>query len=135
MPVRSLSSSVLKWPDLDSVRKAIAAWAEQAAPNHPELLRLGFFGSCARGDWGVGSDLDLIAVVSESSQPFERRSLSWSLTSLPVPADLLVYTRAEWESLLEKGGLFAVTLSRETVWVYSNLGPRFIPSPVGEIIF
>jgi hypothetical protein len=44
------------------------------------------------------------------------------LTELPidVPADLLVYTHAEWESLLEKSGLFAVTLSRETVWVYSR---------------
>ena len=60
----------------------------------------------------------MIAVVSEFSQPFERRSVSWPLTSLPVPADLLVYTHAEWESLLEKSGLFAVTLSRETGWVY-----------------
>ena len=44
------------------------------------------------------------------------------LTELPidVPADLLVYTHAEWESLLEKGGRFAVTLSRETIWVYSK---------------
>jgi predicted nucleotidyltransferase len=118
MPVRSLSSSVIRWPDLVGVREAIDLWAREEVPNHPELLRLGYFGSCARGDWGVGSDLDFIAVVSKSSQPFERRSLSWSLTSLPVPSDLVVYTENEWNSLLEIGGRLARTFSRETVWIY-----------------
>jgi hypothetical protein len=72
----------------------------------------------ARREWGVGSDLDLIAIVNESPEAFERRSLSWSLTCLPVPSDLLIYTQAEWESLQQRGGRFASTLSREAVWVY-----------------
>jgi predicted nucleotidyltransferase len=118
MPVRSLSSSVIKWPDLKAVREAIGQWAKEEVPRHRELLRLGYFGSCARGDWGVGSDLDVVAIVSESSQVFERRNATWSLTSLPVPSDLLVYTMSEWKSLNEKGGRFARTLSRETVWIY-----------------
>jgi predicted nucleotidyltransferase len=117
MPVRSLSSSVIKWPDLVVVREAIDLWAREEVANHPELLRLGYFGSCARGDWGVGSDLDLIAVVSKSSQPFERRSLTWSLTSLPVPSDLVVYTENEWNSLLDSGRRLGRTLSCETIWI------------------
>jgi hypothetical protein len=28
-----------------------------------------------------------------------RRTAGWDTTRLPVPADLLVYTRAEWEAL------------------------------------
>ena len=120
MPVRSLSSSVLKWPDLDEVREAVALWARKEVPNHPDLLRLGYFGSAARGEWGVGSDLDLIAVVSESAHVFERRALSWDLTSLPVPSDLVVYTEKERKSLQEKGGRFARTLSRETLWIYEK---------------
>jgi predicted nucleotidyltransferase len=118
MPVRSLNSSVIKWPDLKAVRRAIESWAKEEVPMHPQMLRLGYFGSYSRGEWGVGSDLDLIAVVSESSEPFERRSLSWSLTSLPVPTDLVVYTENEWKSLQESGGRFARTLSRETKWIY-----------------
>ena len=117
MPVRSMNSSVIKWPDLEAVREAIGIWAKEEIPKHPQALRLGYFGSYARGDWGVGSDLDLIAIVAESSEAFERRNLSWSLTSLPVPSELLVYTLAEWESLEEGGGRFARTLSRETVWI------------------
>ena len=76
-----------------------------------------FWVLCTRGV-GVGSDLDLLAVVAESPDAFERRNLSWSFTTLPVPSDLLVYTLAEWESLEKGGGRFARTLSRETVWVY-----------------
>ena len=120
MPVRSLSSSVIKWPDLKAVKEAIDLWAKEEIPKHPQVLRLGYFGSYARGDWGVGSDLDLIAIVAESSEAFERRNLSWSLTSLPVPSDLLVYTLTEWEALEKGGGRFARTLSRETVWTYTK---------------
>jgi len=120
MPVRSLSSSVLKWPSGEAVRQALGRWAREEVPKHRELIRLGYFGSFAHGDWGVGSDLDLVAVVSESSQPFERRSLSWSLTCLPVPSDLLIYTEREWDSMQEGGTRLARTLARETVWIYER---------------
>jgi predicted nucleotidyltransferase len=100
------------------VREAIGLWAKTEIPKHPKLLQLGYFGSYARGDWGVGSDLDLIAIVSDSSEPFEQRSLSWSLTSLPVASDLMVYTEKEWDALQEKGGRFVRTVSREAIWIY-----------------
>jgi predicted nucleotidyltransferase len=118
MPVRSLNSSVLKWPGHDTVDRAVREWAIEEAKKHPELLQLGYFGSYARRDSGVGSDLDLFAVVKESSETFERRNLSWDMSPLPVPADLLVYTEKEWRSLQKKGGRFAATLSLETVWIY-----------------
>ncbi|UCF90182.1 MAG: nucleotidyltransferase domain-containing protein [Desulfobacterales bacterium] len=118
MPVRSLNSSVLKWPDRDTVAKALRDWAQAQSEEHPELERLGYFGSYARGDWGVGSDLDLIALIGETSEVFERRSLKWDLSVLPVPADLLIFTRQEWRRLQKQGGRFALTLAREVVWIY-----------------
>ena len=58
MPVRSSTSSVLVWPDRDSVESAqLRTWVATELPRHPEVLRLGCFGSFARGDWGTGSDL------------------------------------------------------------------------------
>jgi predicted nucleotidyltransferase len=69
MPVRSSSSHVLRWPDESDVRKAAEQLAEQALRARPELIRLGYFGSYANGTWGVGSDLDLIGVVSECREP------------------------------------------------------------------
>jgi len=120
MPVRSLNSSVLKWPNRETVDKAVRHWATRFVKNRPEVIRLGYFGSYARGDWGVGSDLDLVAVIEESDECFERRSLKWNIYQLPVPAQVLVYTREEWESLKEQGSRFALTLERETIWVYQQ---------------
>ncbi|MCJ7796527.1 MAG: nucleotidyltransferase domain-containing protein, partial [Thermoleophilia bacterium] len=76
--------------------------------------------SYARGDWGVGSDLDLIAVVGESAEPFDRRGLAFDVLSLPVPAEILVYTQAEIERLRREGGRFARVLAGEVVWLYER---------------
>lgn len=118
MPVRSSNSSVLVWPDLAKVDRTIRSWVLVEAAKHPELRRLAYYGSYARGDWGVGSDLDLLAIIENSAEPFDRRSLSWDLGPLPVPADLLVYTVAEWEQMIAEGGRFARTVEREAIWVY-----------------
>lgn len=117
MPVRSLRSSVLEWPDRDTVDAAVRRWAALQAARRPEVLWLGYFGSHARGGCGVGGDVDLVAIVARSDDPFEARAARWDVTPLPVPADLIVYTSDEWEALQQRGGRFANRLARETVWV------------------
>ena len=87
--------------------------------NRTDVLRIGYFGSYARGDWGVGSDLDLLIIVQDSDQPFDRRSADWDTLELPVPVDLLIYTKAEWQSLTREGR-FSDTLRREVVWIYQR---------------
>jgi len=100
------------------IRGAVLCWAEAMARARPDVLRIGYIGSYARGDWGVGSDLDLIVVVEHCEEPFWRRGLEWDLSLLPVPADLLVYTQEEWQALAAQGGRFYQTVEREAVWVY-----------------
>ncbi len=117
MPVRCLSSSVLRWPDLQTVDRAVRGWAEEMLARRPDVLRIGYFGSYARGDWGVGSDLDLIVVVEHCDQPPEQRLTAFDATALPVPADVLVYSADEWRSL-DSHARFSQTLLREAVWVY-----------------
>ena len=119
MPVRSLRSSVLRWPSRSEVDRAVRRWVAAAGRDRPEVLRIGYFGSYARGDWGVGSDLDLAAIVARSDMPFDRRATAWDLTDLPVPAELLVYTEEEWAALPERGR-FGRDLHEEAVWVYEK---------------
>jgi predicted nucleotidyltransferase len=80
------------------------------------VLAIGYFGSYARGDWGVGSDIDLVVVKAVADEPFERRALAYDATGLPVPADVLVYGDDEWQRMLARGG-FARTVAGEIVWV------------------
>ncbi len=54
MPVRPLNASVLAWPERSRVESALKSWAEANASLTPELLAVGYVGSYARGDWGVG---------------------------------------------------------------------------------
>jgi predicted nucleotidyltransferase len=117
MPTRSLHSSVLRWPDRATVHTAAAAWAQAQRRRRADIVRVGYFGSYATGRWGVGSDLDLVVVVETSDEPFDRRAVSWDLHDLPVSADLLVYTKSEWNRLLQTPGGFQRHLERDTIWL------------------
>ena len=119
MPVRSLNSSVLRWPDRNEVDRAMRLWTAEQVRVRPELVRLGYFGSYVRGDWGVGSDLDVIAIVTQTAEPFERRPLEWDLTGLPVPAEIVVYSLPEWEKLEQGNMRFFRMLDRDVVWTFS----------------
>jgi uncharacterized protein len=121
MPVRSSGSSVLRWPSRHEVERSVRAWAVRAAATRPDTLRIGYFGSLARGDWGVGSDVDLLVIVDRSEAPFERRAAAFDTNELPVPADLLVYTAEEWAGGLERPGLIR-TADRDAVWVFEGRG-------------
>ena len=118
MPVRSSISSVLVWPSPNEVIAAARQWAAGIGEQSELVTKVGCFGSYARGDAGVGSDLDLVAIVLTSDAPFERRSASWDTTGLPVPVDLLVYTRDEWTALQDTP--FGRTLAKESVWLFER---------------
>ncbi len=120
MPVRSLNSPVLKWPRRDEVKKALRQWLKKKVETHPEIIKLGYFGSLAKDNWGVGSDLDLIVIIKESLVPFEKRPIAWDFDSLPVPTDILIYTTKEWQNMRKKGGRFADMIEKQAVWLYPD---------------
>lgn len=119
MPVRFLNSSVLKWPDAQTVFAAVREWAESLASLHPPVQGVGCFGSYARGDWGVGSDVDLLILVNHTDLPFERRSLLFDASGLPVPADVLVYTVDEWDNL-QKISASVRKIATEVYWIFQR---------------
>jgi hypothetical protein len=113
-----LNSSVLVWPDRQTVDRAVREWARDVAARRRDVRRIGYFGSYARGDHGVGSDLDVVAIVAASDEPFVRRAATWPTEALPVPTDLLVYTEAEWSHLMSADSRFAGVLKRQMRWIW-----------------
>ena len=107
----------MRWPGREEVEAAAVEWAQRQRAWRSDIVRLGFFGSYARGDHGPGSDLDLIAVVQACDRPFVDRPLDWDTGGMPVPATIMVYTLEEWEEMLAEGRRFATTVQAEAVWL------------------
>nr|WP_236630070.1 nucleotidyltransferase domain-containing protein [Thermus thermamylovorans] len=106
---------MLRWPSREEVEEALRTWLRRHPI--PGLLALGYFGSYARGNHGVGSDLDLVLVVAASELPPWQRPTRLPLEELPVPAEALVYTLEEWRALSGRSPRFARTLGEETQWL------------------
>ncbi len=118
MPVRLLNSSIMKWPSKEAVVDSLHKWSEMLKRDS-NILSIGYFGSYARGDNGVGSDLDLIVIVEDSKAPFGKRGTEWDLSILPVPVDLLIYTLEEWNKLSKDLSYFMKRLREEVKWVFT----------------
>ena len=115
MPVRSLNSVVMKWPGRDEVLSAARRWATVLTAHDLAVEKVYCVGSYARGDWGVGSDLDVIVLLSDTDlSPFGRR-LRYEPQDVPVPADVWVYTKAEWGALGDHSPQLWRRLQRELV--------------------
>ncbi|MCP9807897.1 nucleotidyltransferase domain-containing protein [Cyanobium sp. HWJ4-Hawea] len=103
MPVRLLNQSLLRWPESEAVLADVASWAAGQAGLHPELERVGVYGSYGRGDAGVGSDLDLVLIDGAAAGSQSHRFRQWPFEQLPLSCDALILTPKEWIILLETG--------------------------------
>ena len=49
---KDLNSSIFKWPSRKTLDRAVRSWIAEQVQQRPDIVRLGNFGSYARGDWG-----------------------------------------------------------------------------------
>ena len=117
MPVRSLTQSVLRWPQPEQVLQDVQAWATAQRLDRPSLKRVGVFGSYGRGTASVGSDLDLLLVDDQAEGPQHQRLIRWPLEQLPLSCDALVLTPQELEELLAGSSRMGAELQRDLRWV------------------
>ena len=120
MPVRSLTQSVLRWPDPEQLLDAVRQWAQQQAQVCPSLQQVGVFGSDGRGEATVGSDLDLLIVDRAATGLQWQRLERWPLEQLPLSCDALVLTPEEFERLLGSDQRMATELQCDLRWLWTR---------------
>jgi predicted nucleotidyltransferase len=101
----------------EQVLGELHAWAVQERLVHPEINRIGLFGSYAKGTFAPGSDIDILILVRESVEPrWFMRAAGFDTLRLSVGADLFVYTEAEAMRMRESSSWFRHIL-QEIVWI------------------
>ena len=103
--------------DRQYVLSACREWADKVRAAQPSAARIGLFGSYARGDHAPGSDIDLLVVVAGmDSRPWFMRSADFDTSTLPVGADVFVYTEEEAGRMKKTNAWFRHVLS-EMIWL------------------
>lgn len=115
MPVRSLHSPILRWPNKAEVDSAFRKWAAAVLAADSNVMRAGYFGSYSKGNWGVGSDLDIVLVVHADERPPYQR-VRPDTSELPVDSDVLVYTEQEFDAMVASTMRMGRVLRDEVTW-------------------
>ena len=108
-PLSELPSSSLRQPpkDIEEIVNRIK--------NHFKIKSIYLFGSAAKGNMLNDSDIDLVVILDESGfakkymELVNRRNRVSSLLidiRRKIALDLLVYTRDEWQEMVDEGSSF-----------------------------
>lgn len=84
------------------------------------MTRVILFGSFARGDFGVHSDMDLLIVLKSSHVPIRERIGEFLEDCSNYPSDVFPLTEAELESRLNSRDPFWMRAMREGIECYSR---------------
>lgn len=100
------------------MRREVAEVAESAAKILRQQLRaeeVWLFGSQVRETSGPDSDLDFMVVVPPTPEPRYQREQKahTALRNLPMPKDVVVLTREEWDRESTCGTSLSSTVRRE----------------------
>jgi uncharacterized protein len=90
------------------------------AAAHPQVLRVILFGSFARGDYGIRSDLDLLVILKESAELVSERLADFLQDGFGYSTDIVPLTEAELESRPEEGDPLLRRAMGEGILLYAK---------------
>ena len=96
----------------DEIERELADWVPRIA-TELQPAKIILFGSAARGEAGEDSDIDLCVIADTELGFFARMTKVISLYGGRRRVEVLVYTPAEWQRMLNEGRDFASTIASE----------------------
>jgi predicted nucleotidyltransferase len=107
-----------RFADRDEIVAAARQFSGRLAAARSEIRRIILFGSFARGDYGVRSDLDLLIVLERSDKPLGERLYDYLQFGSGYPTDILPLTEAEIDSRLGDQDPFLQQIFAEGIQLY-----------------
>ncbi len=117
--MRDGSSDTVKvfFADKTRVMRELRDWVADLQAAHPEVEKIGLFGSYATDTYGPRSDADLLIVLRTSDKLFRDRIPDFLPGGLSVPCDVFPYTTAEIEGLQRDGSRWIRHVLQEVIWL------------------
>jgi predicted nucleotidyltransferase len=107
-------------PSKTKIIEDLSRWALETAKIHPEIIKIGLFGSYSKNNYAVGSDIDLLMIVAKTEENrWFMRECGFDTLTLPLPADLFVYTDVEATRMKKNNGWFQSIL-KDIIWIFSS---------------
>ena len=107
-----------RFVDRDEILVFAREAARRIAARHQGVQRVLLFGSFARGDYGVRSDLDLLVIVSSADKPVHERLTDFLEDASAYPTDIFVFTERELQCRLEERNGFLCRAMHEAIQLY-----------------
>jgi predicted nucleotidyltransferase len=111
------SSSVrVFFADKDKILLQVKQYSKKLKRNHPEVEKVGLFGSYVTDEYGPASDVDLLIVLQNSSKRFIDRIPDFLPSDIQVSCDCFPYTVDEINRMKDEGDPWILHVLEEAVW-------------------
>jgi len=102
--------------DKDKILHQVKEYSKKLKKNHPEVEKVGLFGSYADDEYGPASDVDLLIILRSSSKRFIDRIPDFLPSDIEVSCDCFPYTIDEINEMKNEGNLWILHVLEEAVW-------------------
>jgi len=114
---KSSNSVKVVFADKANVLRLLKDYVKSIKRTHPEVERVGFFGSYANDTYGPASDVDLLVILRRSDKRFLDRIPDYIPNNLCVSCDVFPYTNEEIEKMKQERIPWIRHVLREAVWL------------------
>ena len=117
MREKSSNSVKVVFADKANALRLLKDYVKNIKRTHPEVERVGFFGSYANDTYGPASDVDLLVILRGSDKRFLDRIPDYMPDNLCVSCDVFPYTSEEIEKMRQEHIPWIRHVLREAVWL------------------
>lgn len=103
--------------DKTNVLRQLKDYARRIKQTHPEVERVGYFGSYANDTYGPASDVDLLIILRRSDKRFLDRIPDYIPENMPVSCDVFPYTVEEIDNMKQQNNPWIRHILGEAVWL------------------